>query len=136
MGQRDKLILGFAGITLAGVLVFLGRSGAQDANNKQTPPRLPDAVQDAQAPRAVPGERPEQQQTKHDQSDLFDPRRPAPLSPAFKDQPKEGRITGFDFARDPLNADEPFQTLTAIMKKEKEGRPKVAQAQRKLLENR
>ena len=34
-----------------------------------------------------------------------------PSSPAFGDQPKQGRITGFDFYRDPLNVDEPMTTF-------------------------
>src|SRR5689334_23181124 len=64
--------------------------------------RPQDPAAEATAVRAVPADRPEQQLTDHDRSDVFDPKRPAPLSPALKGQPKEGRITGFDFARDPL----------------------------------
>ena len=53
-----------------------------------------------------------------------------------KDQPKEGRITGFDFYRDPLNADHPVTTLEEIMENESAARPKVNADQRKLLESR
>ena len=59
-----------------------------------------------------------------------------PVSPALKGQPKEGRITGFDFARDPLNADKPFTTFEEVKSKESADRPAVMAAQRKLLESR
>jgi hypothetical protein len=61
--------------------------------------------------RGAPADRPEQQLTDDDPSDAFDFRKPAPISSALKAQPKEGRISGFDFARDPLGADMPFMTL-------------------------
>jgi cytochrome c peroxidase len=88
------------------------------------------------ATRRVPANRPEQQLTEHDRSPQFDPTKPAPITSALKDQPKEGRLTGFDFARDPLNADEPFTRFADVMKKESEAKPKVMSAQRKLLEAR
>jgi cytochrome c peroxidase len=89
----------------------------------------------AEAVRAqpVPEERPEQKQTEHDKSAVFDWKKPAPLSPALKDQPNGGRIAGFEFSRDPLGADKPFQTFLEVMKKESEAKPKVMDAQRKLL---
>ena len=40
------------------------------------------------------------------------------ISPALKSQPKEGKISGFDFYRDPLNADRPQQSPEEIMQKE------------------
>ena len=66
-----------------------------------------DAVEAAQSVRKVPQERPEQRKSKHDQSDKFDAAQAQPVSPAFDDQPEKGRITGFDFYRDPLNAKKP-----------------------------
>jgi hypothetical protein len=90
----------------------------------------------ATAVRAVPADRPEQQLTDHDRSDVFDPKKPAPLTPALKRQPKEGRITGFDFARDPLNADKPFTTFEEVMAQESAQRPAVSAAQRNLVESR
>ena len=95
-----------------------------------------DPAAEAQCSKRVPAERPEQKLTEHDRSPQFDPTKPAPLTPALKDQPKEGRITGFDFARDPLNADKPFTTFDEVMKKESAAKPKVMAAQRKLLESR
>ena len=59
-----------------------------------------------------------------------------PSSPVFEDQPKEGRISGFDFYRDPLNADKPNQDPGEIVKKESANKAKVMAAQRELLERR
>src|SRR3954454_950151 len=84
----------------------------------QAGPKPHDPAAEATAVRAVPADRPEQQITAHDRSDAFDPRKPAPVSPALKGQPKEGRITGFDFARDPLNADKPFTTFEEVKSNE------------------
>jgi cytochrome c peroxidase len=95
-----------------------------------------DAVADAQTTQPVPTERPEQQLTEHDRSGVFDARNALPKSPDFKAQPKEGKISGFDFYRDPLNADRPMQTPDEIMQKEIAQKPKVMQQQRQLLETR
>ncbi|WP_442497164.1 cytochrome B6 [Methylobacter sp. sgz302048] len=95
-----------------------------------------DAVTAAQTPESVPIERPEQKKTQHDLSDIFNATRANPSSPAVGEQPKQGKISGFDFYRDPLNADQPFQQPTAIMKKEIENKPAVMSAQRQLLERR
>jgi hypothetical protein len=98
--------------------------------------RPQDPVAAATAVRAVPAERPEQQLTDHDRSDVFDFKKPAPITPALKGQDKQGRITGFDFARDPLNADQPFTTFEEVMSKESAERPAVMARQRQLLESR
>src|SRR4051794_5522195 len=82
-----------------------------------------DPAAEATAVRAVPADRPEQQLSGHDRSDVFDWKKPAPLTDAFKGQPKEGRLSGYDFARDPLNADAPFTTFEEVMKKESAMRP-------------
>jgi cytochrome c peroxidase len=105
-------------------------------SDSQVPQRLPDAVQEAQAPRPAPMERPEQQKTEHDRSGKFGAGNAQPSSPVFKQQPKEGKISGFDFVRDPLNADRPGLTLDEIMAKESAAKPKVMAAQRALLEGR
>ena len=62
----------------------------------------------------MPLARPEQRQTEHDRSTLFSA--PAPSSPVLDQQPDKGRETGFDFARDPLNAKRPMQTFEEVMK--------------------
>jgi cytochrome c peroxidase len=95
-----------------------------------------DPAADAQKVQPDKGDRPEQKLTQHDKSEKFDWKKPAPLTPALKDQPKGGRLSGFDFARDPLNSDKPFTTFKEVMEKESKARPKVMEAQKKLLESR
>ena len=105
----------------------------------QNAPPLPqrDAVLEAQQPSAPRTHtRPEQQKSAHDRSDAFDAMKAPAMSPVLKAQPKEGKISGFDFARDPLNADRPMQNPEEIMKKEIANKPNVMAAQRKLLESR
>jgi hypothetical protein len=45
-------------------------------------------------------------------------------SPAFRNQHKEGQISGFDFYCDSLNADRPFRGPEEIMKREFGNKPK------------
>ncbi len=110
----------------------LGAVTAQSSSNNQAT----DPAAEAVAVREVRLERPEQQITEHDRSPMFDSTKPAPLSSVLQSQAKSGRITGFDFARDPLNADKPFTTFDEVMKKEAAAKPQVMAAQRKLLESR
>jgi cytochrome c peroxidase len=109
--------------------VFLGSWVLNAA--PQQPTRDPAA--EAVKAQPVPEERPEQKQTEHDKADKFDWKKPAPLTAALKDQPNGGRITGFEFSRDPLGADKPFTTFDEVMKKESDAKPKMMDAQRKLL---
>ncbi|MGV3660244.1 MAG: cytochrome B6 [Prosthecobacter sp.] len=98
---------------------------------------LPDAAEEAQTQRVVEVKRPEQAKTTHDaDASKFKPEGAPPVNAAVKDQPKEGAITGFDFYRDPLNADKPMQTLGEIMTADKKDKPAIMDAQRKLLESR
>ena len=96
--------------------------------------KVRDAVEQATRPAKAAPDRPEARRTDHDKSDVF--KKPAPISPALKAQPKGGRLTGFDFARDPLNADKPFTTFDEVMKAESAQRPKVMADHRKLLDAR
>jgi cytochrome c peroxidase/peptidoglycan hydrolase-like protein with peptidoglycan-binding domain len=96
----------------------------------------PDAVQEAQSPRAVPADRPEQQLSEHDRSDRFQATKALPSSSAFSNQPDEGKALGFDFYRDPLNAKRPMQTFEETMKADVDAKPGVMATQRKLLEGR
>ncbi len=135
--MRQRLAV--AAIAACSLLCVLLLSLHSDEPNKVPPPtgvRPQDPAAQAQTVREVKADRPEQQLTEHDKSALFDPTKPAPLTPILKDQPNEGRILGFDFARDPLGADRPFLPLAEVMKKESANRPKVMAAQRKLLETR
>src|SRR5690348_5203246 len=61
----------------------------------------PDAVAEAQTPREVTPTRPEQQKNDHDKSDIFSATKAPPESGAFASQPDQGKVTGFDFYRDP-----------------------------------
>jgi cytochrome c peroxidase len=117
------------GLLTGGLLAVSARP-----DDPKGPPRDPAA--EAVKAQPVPADRPEQKPTAHDKSDKFDWTKPAPLTPALKDQPNGGRITGFEFSRDPLGAPEPFTTLAEVMKKESEAKPKVMAAQQKLLEAR
>jgi cytochrome c peroxidase len=93
-------------------------------------------VQDAQTPRKVQVVRPEQQQTAHDMSDIFSGINAPSSSPAFETQPDQGKMLGFDFARDPLNAKQPMQSVEEIIKNDIADKPKVTSAQQQLLERR
>jgi cytochrome c peroxidase len=117
---------------LGSAMLVLG----QDA--RRQPPRRAerDAVREAQTPREVRRQRPEQNLTEHDQSDVFSAAQAPPVSPALGDQPDQGKIKGFDFFRDPLNAKEPGQTFEEIRKADEDQRPGVMAAQRELLESR
>ncbi len=112
--------------------VFLG--AWMVSASPQQPVRDPAA--EATKAQPVPTERPEQKQTDSDKSEKFDWKKPAPLTKALKDQPNGGRIAGFEFSRDPLGAEKPFQTFDEVMKKESEQKPKVMDAHRKFLESR
>lgn len=115
--------------------VAAGHSQDRAAARESDSPAPPtDAIQDAQVPAAVPEERPEQEKTQHDK-DVSE--KPAPVSSsALKDQPDGGKIEGFDFVRDPLNAKKPKVTFDEIMAADIEMKPEVMAAQQALLESR
>jgi cytochrome c peroxidase len=95
-----------------------------------------DAVAEAQTPEEVEATRPEQKKGAHDRSDVFNPDKTPFSSTALADQPEKGRILGFDFRRDPLNAKKPMTSLSEIMKEDERMKPKVMALQRKLLNGR
>jgi len=49
---------------------------------------------------------------------------------------KMGKVSGFDFYRDPLNADQPNVNPADIVRKESANKPNVMNAQRQLLKSR
>jgi len=98
--------------------------------------RQADAVEAAQKTAPISPTRPEQRKTDHDRSPVFMAANADPSSPVFRNQPKGGRITGFDFYRDPLNADQPFAKFEDIMKKESSSKTAVMNAQMGLLQSR
>jgi cytochrome c peroxidase len=103
-------------------------------DSKKAPPH--DAVAEAQTPQAVPETRPEQKKSEHDRSSRFEAENAPSSSGALKGQPEEGKATGFDPYKDPFNAKKPNETFQAIMKADIAAKPKVMEAQRKLLESR
>ena len=117
------------------------RSKAQPAKPDNAPSPRPssrprDAVQSVQTPQDVRSTRPEQKKSRHDESDDFLAKNADPINSALNDQPSKGDITGFDFYRDPLNADRPMQPSAEVMKQDIEEKPQVMSDQRKLLETR
>ncbi len=122
-----------ASILLAAAAVHAQRPQAQPRTTRGV---LPDAIQEAQTPRQVERRRPEQQLNDHDRSAAFHPTNAPHSSPALKNQPEDGEIRGFDFARDPLNAKEPMQTFEEIMKADVEAKDEVMRVHRELLEKR
>jgi cytochrome c peroxidase len=117
-------------------LVGWGITSSESATGQNQSQRSHDPAAQALEQRQSPAQRPEQRLTEHDRSAQFDFKRPSPLTADFNKQPKQGRILGYDFARDPLNAPAPFTTLAEIMKQESEAKPKVTSAQRALLDAR
>jgi cytochrome c peroxidase len=97
---------------------------------------LPDAVQEAQTPRTVEERRPEQKKTERDQLGRFKADQAIPSSQAFKDQPDQGKVLGFEFYRDPLNAKKPMEKPEDIMAKDITDKPGIMAAHKKLLESR
>jgi len=109
---------------------------AGQPKEKAAPRPLADAVEDAQTPRKAEAKRPEQKLNKHDSSDDFNADSAQSSSPALDDQPEKGRIEGFDFVRDPLNAKKPKQTFEEGMKADIEAKAGIMEKQKKLLESR
>src|SRR5215469_9700581 len=105
------------------------------ADQRQQQGRL-DAIVRAQEPTPIQTKRPEQQKTAHDNSSVFDELHAMASSPAFRNQPGEGKVSGFDFYRDPLNSSHPYENPDAIMQRLSAQKPSVMAIQRKLLESR
>src|SRR5689334_18774029 len=119
------LMIHTRGAVAALVTVSLLTSHAQAQRRRGRANTPPDAVMEAQTTQPVAASRPEQQLTEHDRSDVFYAGKARPESPVFKDQPKEGKINGFDFVRDPLNADRPFMTFEQILHADVEAKPGI-----------
>jgi cytochrome c peroxidase len=109
-------------------------SGWAQQSGAQPPVR--DAIEQAQKPSPVALERPEQVKSAHDRSDIFDALKAEPSSPVFLGQPKQGRNSGFDLYRDPVNSDKPYEDPYGILQTLMANKPNVMREQRKLLEQR
>ncbi len=114
------------------VICVLTALSLQQSSQKQPT----DAVEVAQKPSSADMSRPEQQKTEHDRSAIFSMADAQPSSSVFHSQPKGGRVSGFDFYRDPLNSDQPFMKFEDIMKQESANKAAVMKAQQALLESR
>src|SRR5215831_17490151 len=136
MRNQHGLVTGVMLALSAGGLVLLAHSAAGEAPNAQGPQGPRDAIAEAQTPKGVPAERPEQRKTAHDLSDIFTPSKATPSSGALSDQPEQGGMTGFDFYRDPLGATHPGTTFEEIYNATVANKPNVSARQRKLLESR
>ena len=130
MRTRSWAVLGVA--TLSGTLIALPAV----VGFGQGPPPSSDATQQAQTPREVPATRPEQRKTDHDRSDIFSGGKTPPSSPVLEQQRDKGRVTGFDFSRDPFGASKPNQTFEEVMQADVAAKPGVIAAQQRLLEGR
>ncbi len=120
------VVFGIAGLTIY----------SEEEQRKSRSPAPHDAIAEAQQPQEAPKLRPEQKKTAHDRSGIFAAAKARPSSSAFDDQPKKGQISGFDFYRDPLNADKPMQSFEEIMKADIAAKAKVMETQRNLLAKR
>src|SRR5687768_8862016 len=128
----------------AWVLLLMVGCAAHGQNESKTPTqqqratsaRRPDAIEDAQTPRAVAQRRPEQAKTEKDDPARFKADKAQPSSEVLKDQPDQGKILGFDLARDPLNAKKPMEKAEEITAKDIADKPGVMDAQKQLLESR
>src|SRR5436309_6098668 len=134
MQRRERVVIGVVG--MASVVLLLVLAVVVRSQQAPQPGARPDAVQDAQIPRTVPVERPEQQKSPHDRSPLFLAPQAVPSSQALAGQPEEGKVLGFDFYRDPLNAKQPMQTFDEVMQADVAAKPQVMATQRQLLESR
>ncbi|HEY7312871.1 MAG TPA: cytochrome B6 [Gemmataceae bacterium] len=136
MPNRRSLVTGVILAVLAGGVLLLLRSATGQIRNSLLSRRPHDAFVDAQTPREVPVERPEQKKTAHDRSDIFAPSKAQPSSEALTNQAEHGQMNGFDFYRDPLGAMKPGTTFEENYRVAVAEKPKVMTRQRKLLESR
>lgn len=127
-------------ISFIALLSLLSLTNSSDVHSQPTKAAekapFKDAVMEAQVTRQVPVTRPEQERTAHDLSGVFDASGAKPASTAFEQQPDQGKILGFDFYRDPLNAPKPMMKPEEIVNKDISEKPKVMETQRNLLERR
>jgi cytochrome c peroxidase len=132
----SRALRGYRFVWLAALILPL-TVGAESARSQAPPVNAPrDAIAEAQTPRTVPIDRPEQKTSAHDLSDDFSPSKALPTSEALVDQQDHGQFLGFDFYRDPLGAMKPGMTFDDFYKAGVANKPKVTATQRTLLESR
>ena len=136
MPNMRGLVMGGILALVAGGVVLLVRSTASDKQNAPPPATPPDAIAEAQTPKEVPMERPEQKKTDHDLSDIFAPDKALPTTEALANQTDQGRFLGFDLYKDPVGAIKPGMTFDDVYKALVDAKPKAMATQKKLLESR
>src|SRR5688572_25065510 len=119
----------FVALGLLVALVAVGVSARVEGQRAPAP--VQDAIAQAQAPAQTPPA-----PLPQDRGDKFEASKAEPSSTVLDGQPEKGRLEGFDFVRDPLNAKKPGQTFEEIMKADVADKAKVMASQRKLLETR
>jgi cytochrome c peroxidase len=128
----------FAGTCLiflaVGGLLLLQVAAGQGQDRAASRPH--DAIADAQTPKQVPEERPEQKKTAHDQSDIFAPSNGLPTTKALANQTDHGQFLGFDLYKDPVGAMKPGLSFDEVYKALVAAKPGVMTTQRQLLEGR
>lgn len=134
MRNRWTALVGCTALAATACFVIQACTG-QDTRSTNPPH---DAVRDAQDQPSPNGreDRPEQHKGNHDRSEMFKAENARPASTAFEEQPEKGKVTGFDFYRDPLDAKKPMQTFEETMKADMAAKPKVMAQQARLLEER
>jgi len=132
MGKKGMVSI-LAMLLVPGIVLVSSKAWTQQ--NTAPPPMAPyDAALDAQTPRQVPITRPEQRKNDHDQWDIFDATKAEPSSTAFAGQPDQGKVLGFEFYRDPLNAKKPMMTFQEAYNEDVAAKKQVMDQQRQLLE--
>jgi len=117
-------------LTVLGVSgLGLGINNATSESDNVLPKQKNDAIMNAQTIHPNP----EQKKSEHDRSYIFDASSALPSSSAFQQQPDNGKIIGFDFYRDALNAKKPMQTFEETMKSDMAQQPEISKTQHKLL---
>jgi cytochrome c peroxidase len=132
--KRSNII--FLAITGASLFGFIANNAIGKNDREASKKDSDDAVVRAQETRAVEKKEIDKQTEAHDKSEIFKASNATPLSDAFKNQPDNGKISGFDFYRDPLNAKKPFETPEEIKSKLIKERPTVTKTQQDLLQKR
>jgi hypothetical protein len=89
------------------VVVGLGSFTLLSVLGSSVRPRPQMPSKKAQSPRPPSSKRVEQEKTSQDQSDIFSGTAAPLSSPALENQADQGKMPGFDFARDPPNAKRP-----------------------------
>jgi hypothetical protein len=131
MGSRLALCAAAVVLGVVGVVVC-----SEQAEKRLGPSAPHDAIVEAQTPKEVPVERPEQKKSPHDLSDVFAPSKALPTTEALTKQTDQGQFRGFDLYKDPVGAMKPGMTFDEIYTTLVAAKPKVKETQQKLLESR